>query len=177
MVVRMHDCSVERQLPATEVPSRLNLGCGEDYREQWHNVDIRSAVDPDEEVNLNVYPWPWDDDTFQLVLARHVIEHLDDQYRALDELARITAANGQIRIRCPHWNSASQAIDPTHTTPVDPRTLRHALAPDWNVEDVQYTRVRIGRLLPERIAVWIADMVGHVVTEWEATIRLPKETV
>lgn len=154
--------------------THLNLGSGGDYRPAFHNVDIRESVDPDVVADLNSYPWPWADDSFRYVLASHVLEHLDDQHRALHELARITEPNGYIRIRAPHWNSASMAIDPTHTTPLDPRTLEHELAPEWDVARVDYEGVRGAQLLPENMAVWLADMVGHFVIEWRATVQLPE---
>ena len=151
---------------------QLNLGCGEDYRQGWHNVDIRESLTHDERVDLSVYPWPWPDNTFETVVASHIIEHLPDQHRALHELARITEPGGHIRIRAPHWNSASMAIDPTHTTPLDPRTLTHELAPDWTVVDTTYQGVRGAQFLPKPVAVWIADMVGHFIIEWTADLRV-----
>lgn len=162
--------------PGAASATKLNLGSGGDYREgqAWHNVDVRAAVGPDERVDLNEYPWPWPDDSWAHVLASHVVEHLDDQHRALQELARITAPGGTVRIRAPHWHSASMAIDPTHTQPLDPRTLTHDLAPDWTVVDVGYEGVRGAQLLPESVAAWLADMIGHFVIEWTADVRLPE---
>jgi hypothetical protein len=36
---------------------KLNLGCGDDYKEGFINVDIEN--DPDVKHDLNSYPWPW----------------------------------------------------------------------------------------------------------------------
>lgn len=144
--------------------------------EGYHNVDVRRTVGPDQRVDLNEYPWPWPPDTYTHVLASHILEHLDDQAEALRELYRITASGGTITIRCPHWNSPSMAIDPTHRQPLDPRTLEHELAPDWTITNVEYTGVRGAQFLPDRLAVWLADMVGHFVIEWTATIHVPDTT-
>lgn len=157
---------------AEDLPLCLNLGCGEDYRQGYHNVDVRPEVQPDEQVDLDERPWPWPDDHFAAVLASHVIEHLEDQHAALHELARVTMAKGVIRVRAPHWNSASMAIDPTHTTPLDPRTLEHDLAPDWEVVSVEHLGVRGGQLLPTSTALWLADMVGQFVVEWTALLEV-----
>lgn len=171
----MSSAHAEQQTVLDEA-TRLNLGSGGDYREgeDWHNVDVRREVAPDQRVDLNEYPWPWETNRWEFVLASHVIEHLDDQHRALNELYRITAPSGHIRIRCPHWNCASMPIDPTHADAVDPRTLTHERAPEWTVVDVDYLGVRGAQLLPDRVAVWLADMIGHFVIEWTATVRIPE---
>lgn len=174
MVVAVSSTAARAGSSLTVSFSKLNLGCGDDYRAGYHNIDIRPEVDPDEVVNLDEFPWPWPDDAYEVVLASHVIEHLSDQHRALRELSRIAEPGGIVRIRSPHWNSASTAIDPTHKQPLDPRTLEHELAPDWRVVDVEYLGVRGAQLLPERVAVWLADMVGHFVIEWTATVQIPE---
>jgi SAM-dependent methyltransferase len=101
---------------ATEVAvtgdNRLNLGCGEDYRDGWHNVDVVEAVDPDEVVDLSEFPWPWADGEFSYVLASHVLEHLPTE-RALRECVRICEPNGFIDIRLPIGLDA--LADPDHT--------------------------------------------------------------
>jgi len=157
------------------IAKKINLGCGEDYREGWHNVDIRPEVEPDAVADLDRMPWPLPDDHAKLVLVDNVLEHLDDQLAAMHELKRITEPGGCLVIRGPHWNSPGQAIDPTHTTPVDPRTFRHDVAPKWEVLHESWSRVRLGRLLPEQTAAWVADHVGHVVDSWEVEIRVPRD--
>lgn len=97
--------------PDVDIPGRLNLGCGPDYREEWHNVDATPGVDPDEVVDLND-PWPWPDNSFQEILASHVFEHLDDTTHAMQEASRVLAPGGQLEVRVPIGRDA--ATDPTH---------------------------------------------------------------
>lgn len=91
---------------------KLHLGCGEDYREEWHNVDYVESVDPDEVVDLNAYPWPWDAGQWSLVVAEHVFEHLDDIEDALRETARILKPGGTLRVVLPMGVNAR--ADPDH---------------------------------------------------------------
>lgn len=81
--------------------ARLHLGCGEDYREAYHNVDYVERVDPDEVVDLNEYPWPWDDNQWSRIEAEHVFEHLDSIKQALAECDRILKPGGILRIVLP----------------------------------------------------------------------------
>lgn len=80
---------------------RLNLGCGEDYRDGWCNVDAIAAVDPDYQLNLNEQPWPFPDGSFEYVLCSHVLEHLDDLEMALGECARILKPGGYLKVHHP----------------------------------------------------------------------------
>lgn len=154
---------------------KLNLGCGDDYREGWVNADIRATVDPDIVVDLDRLPLPFADDTFEVLLLDNVLEHVADQFAVLQELHRITAPGGTITFAGPHWNSPGAWIDPTHTRPFSHRTFDHYLVSDlFNVESVSATRVRMGRLLPERVALVLADHVAHIVSEIEVTVTVRK---
>ena len=48
---------------------KLNLGCGEDKKEGYVNVDFHSHVKPDVVHDLNVVPYPFAESTFDLVEA------------------------------------------------------------------------------------------------------------
>lgn len=92
---------------------RLNLGCGEDYREGWTNVDKHAAVDPDVEHDLDDRPWPFPDDEFQHVLFHHVIEHVDDPVATLRETVRVAAPGALVVTVTPL--GADAVADPDHT--------------------------------------------------------------
>ena len=154
--------------------ARLNLGCGEDYRtgQAWHNVDIRSAVGPDQVVDLRERPWPWPDDHFSGAVADNVIEHLP-VYESLAELARVLEPGSVAEIAGPHWHSTGAWNDPTHTRPLMPESLTYyELGDAWELRSVEWECVRWGRVLPDSLAVWLADMVGQGVTGWRANARV-----
>lgn len=77
----------------------LNLGCGRDYRENAHNVDVAEAVPADEHVDLQDVPWPWPDNAFQRILAIHVLEHLNPV--PWEELERVLAPGGRLQLAYP----------------------------------------------------------------------------
>lgn len=160
--------TVQQSGPYGDLPARANLGCGPDYREGWHNVDVRAGVGADEVVDLDAHPWPWPDDAFRHVLMDNVIEHLDDRVAALHELARIVEPGGTATLRFPHWNSPGAWTCPDHSGTITHRSLSNYAAPDClSVVDVSAQRVRFGRMLPERAALWLADHIGHLVSEVE----------
>lgn len=88
----------------------LNIGCGEDHRPDAWNVDIDPTVDPDEVIDLSETPWPWPDDAFRVVVARHVLEHLDPVPWA--EIRRVLVPDGTLELAYPIGHTRFE--DPTH---------------------------------------------------------------
>lgn len=93
-------------------PKLLNLGCGDDYRRGYLNVDIDPAVDPDRAIDLDDYPWDLPSDHFVKVEARHVLEHLREPRRAFEEIARILRPGGELELVYPIGHTRFE--DATH---------------------------------------------------------------
>lgn len=93
---------------------KLDVGCGS--RKLPGFVGIDNMVSPEVDVihDLNVYPWPFADDSFNHVVCRHSLSHLDDMVAAMEELHRITARGGCIEIVAPHFSSDNHFTDVTH---------------------------------------------------------------
>jgi predicted SAM-dependent methyltransferase len=71
---------------------KLNLGCGEDKKPGYINLDSNPSVGPDVVYNLNIFPYPFADNAFDLIEASHILEHLDKPFAVMKELHRILAA-------------------------------------------------------------------------------------
>jgi len=83
---------------------KLNLGCGEFKKEGYVNVDYFSVSAPDIKHDLNKFPYPFKDNEFGLIESSHLLEHLDDPFRVMKELYRISKNDGIIIIRVPHFS-------------------------------------------------------------------------
>ena len=83
---------------------KLNLGCGEFKKKGYVNLDYYSVSEPDIKHDLNKFPYPFKDDEFELIEADHILEHLDDPFRIMRELHRISRNKGMIIIRVPHFS-------------------------------------------------------------------------
>lgn len=90
----------------------LNLGCGDKQERAAWNVDVSPDCDPDEVVDLSEFPWPWPDETFERILAFHVLEHLPDIERALRECERVLKSGGRLIAHVPIGLDAD--ADPDH---------------------------------------------------------------
>lgn len=90
-----------------------NLGCGNDYLAGAVNVDFY-AERADIKHDLACFPYPFDDDSFDRILAQNIIEHLDNPIEVMREIHRIGADGCLVDIRVPHFRSASLYEDITH---------------------------------------------------------------
>jgi len=102
----------------------LNLGCGTSPAALAVNHD-RTAFAPYVDVahDLNVYPWPWPDNTFGLVIAQDVLEHLDSFMAFFDECWRILRPGGRVDVRVPRYDHPNTWIDPTHRRGYHPESF------------------------------------------------------
>ncbi len=82
---------------------RLNIGCNDDFRNGGVNVD-RYTTNPEVVVmDVETEKLPRDDETFDISLCSHMLEHLsvEKKLAALKEIIRVTKINGKIEIYLP----------------------------------------------------------------------------
>lgn len=96
--------------------TRLNLGCGTDIRTGYVNVDAIPLKGVDIVHDLDCFPYPFADDTFEEIVMINVLEHLSNTVKVMEELWRISKDGAKVIIRVPYWNSMDFVTDPTHKT-------------------------------------------------------------
>lgn len=66
--------------------------------------------------DLTVFPWPWEDDSLDGIVAIDVFEHLPhiEITTWLDECHRTLKAGGFLMMRLPAWDNPLSWRDPTH---------------------------------------------------------------
>lgn len=104
---------------------KLNLGCGENHKPGYVNVDKFGK--PDILFDLETFPWPWEDNSVHEILLYHVLEHLGQITEVylgiIRELYRICAPGAKIHINVPHPRHDSFINDPTHVRAVTIESL------------------------------------------------------
>jgi SAM-dependent methyltransferase len=97
---------------------KLNLGCGFDKREGFINADNFPECEPDVRVDIESVPWPFEDNQFDHVLMKHVLEHVGAEFSVfrdvMRELYRVLAPSGIIEIHVPDYRHNTFWSDPTH---------------------------------------------------------------
>lgn len=81
--------------------STLHLGSGTKTRATAWNVDKLNHDGVDEVVDLAEYPWPWDANSWDHIIAEHVFEHLPDMERTLRQCGHILRPGGTVEIAMP----------------------------------------------------------------------------
>lgn len=104
--------------------SRLNIGCGKDIREGWVNLDRAGLPGVDVVHDVQVLPLPFGDRTFDEILCKDILEHVD-YIPLLKDIHRILKANGKLAIRVPHFTSKDAYGDPTHRNLFTVHTFRY----------------------------------------------------
>ena len=92
----------------------LDLGCGNAKEEGAFGIDYRFSKGVDIVHDLNVYPWPLENDSFDLIFCKHIIEHLSDVIKAVEEIHRVLKKGGVVKIYTPHVSNIMSFKDPTH---------------------------------------------------------------
>lgn len=64
--------------------------------------------------DLEQFPYPFEDNTFDEVFCSHVLEHMSDLQKCMRELIRITKKGGEIRVKVPYVSNPNGWADPTH---------------------------------------------------------------
>ena len=101
----------------------LDLGCGSNKRAGAIGADITRGSAADVIVNLEQFFYPFKDNTFDHIVFSHVIEHLTDIPRAMEEIWRISSPNACLEGVTPHFSSSASYTDPTHRHHLSYRTF------------------------------------------------------
>ena len=86
------------------------------------NVDMVAHENVDVVKNLDVFPWPWGDDTVQTIMAQDLFEHLDQPVGFMTEAYRVLELGGTLALRVPHFRHQNAFTDPTHKRFCTPHT-------------------------------------------------------
>ncbi|HEV7493851.1 class I SAM-dependent methyltransferase [Baekduia sp.] len=92
----------------------LDIGCGSAKFPGAIGLDISGDTDADVVHDLDVFPYPIEDASFDQILMQDVIEHVAQPIRVFEELHRIARPGARIQLRTPHFSSVLAYGDPTH---------------------------------------------------------------
>jgi SAM-dependent methyltransferase len=144
----------------------LDLGCGTNKRPGAVGVDNNPDAAPDVLHDLERFPYPFDDSSFDEILLDNVLEHLGDVVRTMEELHRIGQPGALIEIYVPYFRSRWAAVDPTHRhqftvdsfsyfDPGHPFFDQYRYSPArFRVESVRFNERFPGRGLRARVATY-----------------------
>ncbi len=101
----------------------LDVGCGRFKIPGAIGIDLIEDDGVDVNHDLNIFPWPLPDDHFDLVIVKHVIEHVADVPKTLAEVIRISKHGALVYVETPHYSNNDSWGDPTHLRHLNSRFL------------------------------------------------------
>jgi SAM-dependent methyltransferase len=103
----------------------LDVGCGLNKYPDAIGIDRNARTRADVLCDLDRFPYPFRDDSFDQLRAVHVIEHVSDVIRTVEEFHRLVRGGGTIHIVTPHYTDFSSFCDPTHRWHLNSFSLRY----------------------------------------------------
>ncbi|MBM2832851.1 MAG: Methyltransferase protein [Candidatus Brocadiaceae bacterium] len=77
-------------------------------------IDTRISMGVNVLCDLNKFPYPFKDSSFQTIRIWDYLEHLDDIVKVMEEVYRILQPGGIFKIMVPHFSNVYAFTDPTH---------------------------------------------------------------
>jgi len=101
----------------------LDVGCGIRKATEAIGIDKFRVKGVDVVHDLEKFPWPFKDNTFDKIICNHILEHLTNLTKTMEELHRIAKSNAKIEIEVPYYKSELAFADPTHKHFITPTTF------------------------------------------------------
>ncbi len=142
----------------------LDVGCGSSKYPGAVGIDFSPDTDADVVHDLDLFPYPFEDASFDQVLMQDVLEHVAEPIKVMDELHRICRPAARIQLRTPHFSSLLAYSDPTHRHYFSAEAIRSLAQPRF----AHYTTVRL-RVVHVTIDLWFpfrALGVGRLAKRW-----------
>jgi SAM-dependent methyltransferase len=92
----------------------LDVGCGSSKRANAVGIDKSPYPNVDIVCDLERFPWPIGNSSFDVIVCKHVLEHLRDVVGVMEEIHRIARPGAKVIIEVPHFSHPDAFRDPTH---------------------------------------------------------------
>ncbi len=128
----------------------LDIGSGNRKLPGAIGIDRLKLPNVDVIHDLSRFPWPFPNESFNLVLANHFLEHTEDVLETLGEIHRILVPGGRLVIQVPYFRSLDAITDPTHRHFFTSATL------DYVIEGTNLARYSYTQFFFKKIGFWYA---------------------
>ena len=103
----------------------LDVGCGIRKYPGAIGIDRNPASKADLICDLDRFPYPFRDRSFDQLRAIHVIEHVADVIKTMEEFHRLVRPGGRVYLETPHYSDFSSFCDPTHRSHLNSFSFRY----------------------------------------------------
>ena len=105
----------------------LELGCGFTKAPGAYGVDILAGSQADLIHDLDVFPYPLQDNSWDRIICHDILEHVENFVRTMEEIWRIGAPGATVEVHAPFMSSVNYFSDPTHRRAFTSRSFDYFL--------------------------------------------------
>lgn len=132
----------------------LDVGCGINKFAGAIGIDRNPRSRADVLAELDHFPYPFRESSFDELRAIHVIEHVADVVATIEEFHRLVRPGGRIHISTPHYTDFSSFCDPTHRWHLNSFSFRYFGADNAGFGYYSAVRLREISVRVKLLALW-----------------------
>jgi SAM-dependent methyltransferase len=144
----------------------LDVGCGINKLAGAIGIDRNAASRADVICDLDDFPYPFRDSSFDHVHAAHVIEHVADVLSTMEEFHRLLRPGGTIFLATPHYTDFSSFCDPTHRWHLNSYSFRYFGANHGGFSYYSRARLRETKIRVRLLMLWRCLGFEVLVNQW-----------
>lgn len=149
---------------------KLNMGCGFKKLEDHWNVDIEPKCNPDQVLDFEVTPWPYEDNFFHKIHCDNILEHLGQDpkvfTKVIKEMYRVSQDRAEWYICVPHHRCDLFWDDYTHVRPLSAKTFR-MFDQQFNFETIQRGLSESTYGIYHSVDLEIYDTTYNIIPYWK----------
>jgi predicted SAM-dependent methyltransferase len=150
---------------------KLNMGCGfKKLFDHW-NVDIEPKCNPDQVLDFEQTPWPYENDFFARITCDNILEHLGQNPKVftnvIKEMYRVSQDKAEWYIRVPHHRCDLFWDDYTHVRPLSAKTFK-MFDQKFNFESIQRGLSESTYGLYHSVDLELYDATYDIIPYWRA---------
>ena len=135
-------------------PRVLDVGCGIRKYPGSVGLDNNPRTAADVIADLDHHPYPFRDSSFDELRAIHVIEHVDNVIKTMEEFHRVLRSGGTVRLETPHYTDFSSFCDPTHKSHLNSFSFRYFGDDDAGFGYYTQAKFREKKVYVKLLALW-----------------------
>jgi len=142
---------------------KIELGCSCNKTSGYLGVDMEKLPGVDVVHDLETFPYPFDDNSADEILASHILEHLRNWREAIAEANRILKPKGLLIIKVPHFSCANAYSNPEHVNRFASDTFRFMkgfkhIRTELHYMDTRYCDKKSWKRIPDKVISWLANL-------------------
>jgi hypothetical protein len=152
---------------------KLNMGCGFKKLDDHWNVDIEKKCNPNEVLDLEKTPWPYEDNFFERITADNILEHLGQDPKVftniIKEMYRVSQDGAEWFICFPHHRCDLYWDDYTHVRTLTAKTFL-MFDQKFNTESISKNLSESTFGLYTGVDLEIKDVTYNIIPYWKQQV-------